>query len=314
MTVAIWASGLTGRRSYSVHTLRKISFSKAFFLDCKHGKFPLMDPLTTCRYVPQPSHTGPHRESFFNSTLIELQNWLYDLPDTLRLEVGGRANTFPQAYTLHMTFHTAVILLANGVLASKARGKSSSSEGFSLLDKKASCACYDAATNMCAVARAYRKTFGDFCLSAVSATHCLLSAALVLMQVASTEPESPCGRAAATNVDLCLQSLKELSVSWKIADKTQSNLALLRERKLGRTRGPHSLTGNHNNPALPELADSTAFSLTNPTLLNNSHSFFDSYPGDQSGFDVATQLVGIDFQDQLLWGNFNEDFTRGQGF
>lgn len=63
-----------------------------------------------CSYAPQPSHTGPRREMFFNATLVELQNWLYDLPDDLRLDVSGHANTCPQAYTLHMTFHTAVIL------------------------------------------------------------------------------------------------------------------------------------------------------------------------------------------------------------
>ena len=61
-----------------------------------------------------------------------------------------------------MTFHTAVILLANGVLASKARGTSPSSDKDSLLVKKASCVCYEAATKMCGVAKTYREAFGDF--------------------------------------------------------------------------------------------------------------------------------------------------------
>lgn len=92
--------------------------------------------------------------------------------------------------------------------------------------------------NMCDVAKKYRKTFGDFRLSAVSATHCLLSAALVLIQVASNEPETCEKKAAAANVDLCLQCLHELSVSWRIAGKTHRNLALLKERKL-RVPGKH---------------------------------------------------------------------------
>jgi hypothetical protein len=329
MTVAIWAFGPTARRSYSVRMLHKVSCSKRSCLDCKADISPHMFSLTPCRYAPQPSHTGSRREAFFNSTLVELQNWLYDLPDTLRLDVGGRANTFPQAHTLHMTFHTAIILLANGTIASKARGTSSDAGEAKLLDKKASCICYEAATNMCNVAKTYRRTFGGFYLSAVSATHCLLSAALVLMQVASTEYESPCRRAAAANVDLCLQSLKELSVSWKIADKTHRNLALLKERRLGpegRAREAlplaqsqaSTLHTDHLLHSIPiDLTNFTGYSLTNSTLFSDTDSLLDPYSsGDSanSGFDFAAQLADIDLQDQLLWGSFNEELTSGQGF
>jgi len=304
--------------------LHKVSCSKGSFLDCKADTFPHIVFLTSCRYAPQPSHSGSRRETFFDSTLVELQNWLYDLPDTLRLEVGGRANTFPQAYTLHMTFHTAVILLANGVLASKVHGTrtSPSSNEVNSLDKKASRVCYEAATNMCAVTRTYRNTFGDFHLSAASATHCLLSAALVLLQIASNESESPCGRAAAANVDLCLRSLKELSVSWKIADKTHRNLALLRERKLGpeapgralpvtQSQAPTLHTDNPSDPAATDLTFSTSYSPANSILFNDTDFLLGP---SNSGFDFAAQLTDIEFQDQLLWGSFNEESTSGQGF
>lgn len=279
-----------------------------------------------CSYAPQPSHAGSRRETFFNATLVELQNWLYDLPDDLRLDVSGHANTFPQAYTLHMTFYTAVILLANGTLVSNVRTTLLGSDRTDSLDKKASCVCYEAATNMCNVAKNYRKTFGDFHLSAVSATHCLLSAALVLIQVASNEPENSRKKAAAANVDLCLQCLDELSVSWRIAGKTHRNLALLKERKLGSqastkdvnpyvsTTASVSDTDHANNPSLLDLTNPAKFDVTNPVHLNDTHSFLEPYTsnsGTTGGFDFAAQLADIDFHDPSIWGSFGLDFTTG---
>lgn len=264
-------------------------------------------------YAPQPSHTGSRRETLFNATLVELQNWLYDLPDSLRLEAGGRANAFPQAYTLHMAFHTAVILLANGTLASKSRGTTSASDDIDLLDKRASCVCYEAATNMCDVARKYRTVFGDFRLSAVSATHCLLSAALVLIQVASNEVEVSRRKAAESNVDLCLQSLEELSVLWGIAGKTHRSLVRLKERKLGLTTASTLVADHLINSTLLDLAGSTGYDMSNPVLLNDAHSLLDpdtSASSATDGFDFTAQLADIDFLNPSIWGNFGQGFTN----
>lgn len=223
-----------------------------------------------------------------------------------------------------MTFHTAIILLANGVLASKTRTTSPNSDDAILLDKKASCICYEAATNMCNVARSYRRIFGSFRQSAVSATHCLLSAALVLIRVTSNGLEDSRRKVAVANIELCLQSLQELSVSWRIAGKTHRSLALLKERKLGtessaRDSQPHIQTAvpasgvdGLSNPTLSDLPSWTGSTPANPILLNDAHFSLGSYFGDSNttgGFDLTAQFVDIDFQNASLWGHFVSDFT-----
>lgn len=203
-----------------------------------------------------------------------------------------------------MTFHTAIVLLANGILASKARGAPLDPGERCLLDKKVHCVRFEAATTMCSVARNYRRTFGDFRLSAVSATHCLLSATLVLMQVASTENESSCGRAAAANVDRCLQSLKELSVSWKMADKTYRNLAMLKAQRIGpkahaggvllltQSQASTLHTDTLSDPATSRLTHSTSSRLANPILFDNTYT---DRSNASDTFDFAAQLADIDF-------------------
>ncbi|KAJ4984908.1 C6 transcription factor [Stagonosporopsis vannaccii] len=279
-------------------------------------------------YAPQPSHTGSRREPFFNTTLVELKNWLYDLSDDLRLETRGQPNTFPQAYTLHMTLHTALILLGNGFLASSAHSTSPKTSELHALDKKASCVCYEAATNVCIAAKKYRNTFGNFHKSPISATHCLLSAALVLLQVASNESEASVKRAAIANVDVSLQCLDELSVSWKIAECIHYNLTLLKAQKLGAQSSDEqgqattfvatpAWNTDHRYEAGPlDATDLLGFDPNDAVLLDDAHSFLGSDNKNDytfEGFDFAAQLADVGMQDSFLWSNFGTELLLGPG-
>lgn len=255
-------------------------------------------------------------------------NWLYDLPDDLRLEVRGQPNTFPQAYTLHMTLHTALILLGNGFLASNAHSTSPKTSDSHALDKKASCVCYEAATNVCIAAKKYRNAFGSFHKSPISATHCLLSAALVLLQVASNDSEASVKRAAAANVEICLQCLSELSVSWKIAGRIHHNLTLLKTRKLD-VQGndqedkcnsiaamPAWETDHQTEVNLLDVKDLFGFDPKDAVLLNDAHSFLESYSNNDhtlEDFDFAAQLADVGMQDSFLWSSFSMDLPNGTG-
>ncbi|KAH6637641.1 putative fungal-specific transcription factor [Boeremia exigua] len=285
----------------------------------------ILEKLLLGFYAPQPSHAGSRREPFFNATLVELKNWLYDLPDDLRLDVRGQPNTFPQTYTLHMTLHTALILLGNGVLALTASLASSSTDA---LAKKASCVCYEAAVNICIAAKKYRNAFGSFHKTPISATHCLLSAALVLIQVASNEQEASMTKAATANLDLCLQCLDEMSGSYKIAERIHRNLVLLKAQKLGVRLDGNSVhctlsaamlapETDQANSGLFDLPDLTGYDPQNAVLLNDAHSFLESYSSNDchfETFDFTTQLADIGMQDSFLWGNFGMEFPHGSEF
>lgn len=95
--------------------------------------------------------------------------------------------------------------------------------------------CSNSARGMCIVAQKYRQTFGSFKLSPITATHCMLSAASIIIEKWCVDPamkpdtgnptvRGPSPQAA---VGLCLQVLQELSTSWDIAKRIGRNLEKL---------------------------------------------------------------------------------------
>lgn len=227
-----------------------------------------------------------------------------------------------------MTLHTALILLGNGLLASNAQLGLPKTSEISALDKKASRICYEAATNVCIAAKKYRNTFGSFRKSPISATHCLLSAALVLLQVATNKSEASMKRATVANVDVCLQCLEELSVSWKPAERIHHNLALLKAQKLGAQSGnqedrsgtfaamPAWDAAHHDEASLIDVTDLLGFDPQDAVLLDDAHSFLESDNKDDhtlEGFDFVAQLADVGMQDSFLWSNVGTDFPLGPG-
>ena len=255
------------------------------------------------------------------------------------MDIGGQANDFPAVYTLHMAYYTVLILLGNGMLASNVQTIPSEAGNTITLDKRASCVCYEAATNMCIVAKKYRNKFGGFRRCPISATHCLLSAALVFMQVASNEHNLNRRKAATVNADFCIQCLDELSVSWKIAGRIHRNLTMLRARQLrtahaasqqASAESTQSYVSTNDLSMVANSSSNTDFLFTSldasdpthPLLLNDAHSFIESYNIDSYNIepynDENTDLDSHDFtahltasQDPYLWGSIGMDFTTG---
>jgi hypothetical protein len=101
--------------------------------------------------------------------------------------------------------------------------------------QKAMTICSNSARAMCIVAQKYRQTFGSFKLSPITATHCMLSAALIIIEKCCVNPgmetgissQTPRGPSPQTAVGLCLQVLRELSTSWNIAKRIGRNLEKL---------------------------------------------------------------------------------------
>lgn len=103
---------------------------------------------------------------------------------------------------------------------------------------KAMTICRNSAKAMCIVAQKYRQRFGSFKLSPITPTHCILSAALVIIGNCRIDPKNGTGSqllrgtSPQTDLGLCLQVLRELSTSWNIAKRIGRNLGKLYCRRL----------------------------------------------------------------------------------
>ncbi|KAK1595505.1 nitrogen assimilation transcription factor nirA [Colletotrichum navitas] len=86
--------------------------------------------------------------------------------------------------------------------------------------------CVESAKRICHAGKKYRQVFGSFRKSPISATHCILTATLVLIQYARPEPEfANTGRPCCTlYIEACLDILRELSTSWKPACRMRVDL------------------------------------------------------------------------------------------
>lgn len=188
--------------------------------------------------MPKPKCQGSLRSAFLDSCYLKLKTWIYDLPPELRLDRLD-ANSLPQAFTLHMVYSTACILLARPYLAPAAsinnggmNSTNSVDEKFEGDFKKADVLLQTSAKQICSTARKYRRVFGSFRRSPITATHCTLSAALVFLRSAKTravldtsgEPSSSFNT---DDIRLCLDVLDELSTSWDTARRIRLNLLKL---------------------------------------------------------------------------------------
>ncbi|KAI8238080.1 Nitrogen assimilation transcription factor nirA [Colletotrichum sp. SAR 10_99] len=187
-------------------------------------------------YAPKPLYKGPQRISFLHSCTLELKTWFYELPADLRID---RPNDIPQVYTLNMVYHTCCILLFKPFLL---RPKQTTTTPKTDAIKRAETLCIESAKRICLASKKYRQVFGGFRRSPISATHCILTASLVLIQYASPDPDmSNSGRPCCTPyIEMCLEVLGELSTSWNPAGRMRSDLIKLLYQKYPE-RIPHSL-------------------------------------------------------------------------
>jgi hypothetical protein len=173
--------------------------------------------------------------------MLDLKIWYYDLPQDLKLQIGS--TTAPAhssaVYILHMLYHTTHILLGKAFLTgSRGPGenvipdkKKAETPGHSegIITKAGSCV-YLAARQICTIARVYREVFGSFRRCPTTATHCTLSATLALLPSSTAAESTRKSRLAATiqsDIELCLEVLSELSLSWSTAGKLRAGLQQL---------------------------------------------------------------------------------------
>lgn len=132
-----------------------------------------------------------------------------------------------------MVYHTSLILLIKPYVAVYHRPKRTPltpiiQEKEDAIIKNASIRCYNSAREICVVARKYRQLFGSFRRSPLSATHCTLSAALVLLQ-AMKASSTRARNVSDHNFERCLQVLDELSISWTPPKKIRDSLIKMYE-------------------------------------------------------------------------------------
>ncbi|KAI8276268.1 hypothetical protein K4K56_001161 [Colletotrichum sp. SAR 10_98] len=200
------------------------------------GLCRILENILLALYAPKPLYKGPQRISFLHSCTLELKTWFYELPADLRID---RPNDIPQVYTLNMVYHTCCILLFKPFLL---RPRQTTTTPKTDAIKRAETLCIESAKRICLASKKYRQVFGGFRRSPISATHCILTASLVLIQYASPDPDmSNSGRPCCTPyIEMCLEVLGELSTSWNPAGRMRSDLIKLLYQKYPE-RIPHSL-------------------------------------------------------------------------
>ncbi|KAK4861857.1 hypothetical protein LT330_003892 [Penicillium expansum] len=188
------------------------------------------------------------RSAFFDSCILELKTWYYDLAPELKVDRPSGPSRFSHAYTLCMVYHTVCILLCVPFLSNlsttpdvgnpidpQTQQNSSCQESESAWEQKVTAICKTSIRGTCVVAQKYRQRFGSFKLSPITATYCMLSAASLIIErccvdaamrpvTGNQTSQGPSPQAA---VGLCLQVLRELSTSWDIAKRIGQNLEKL---------------------------------------------------------------------------------------
>ncbi|KAK1482763.1 nitrogen assimilation transcription factor nirA, partial [Colletotrichum tamarilloi] len=184
------------------------------------GLCRILENILLALYAPKPLYKGPQRISFLQSCTLELKTWFYELPADLRID---KHNDLPQVYTLHMVYHTCCILLFKPFLL---KSKDTPPALKTDTAKRAEVLCIESAKRICHAGKKYRQVFGSFRRSPITATHCTLTAALVLIQYASPDPEfANTGRPCCTvYIEACLEVLADLGISWRPAAKMRSDL------------------------------------------------------------------------------------------
>ncbi|GAA89223.1 Zn(II)2Cys6 transcription factor [Aspergillus luchuensis IFO 4308] len=231
------------------------------------GICKITENILLSMWGPKPLVKGTERPEFLESNLLALKSWFYDLPQHLRID---RPNPVPQAYTLHMVYHTTKILLAKPFLMDP---------------------CYydspDTKTKTMEKAQTkYCRTFGNFQRSPISAMHCTLSAARVILE----EPNCPSKR---NQLRICLAALDGLSKSWHPARHIANNLRRLCPMLPSEVspedgnitavdldihdpaQNAFDLFGTTNNGAIPELHDMLGTDLAAWSQLPDDYGYFD---------------------------------------
>ncbi|OLN93225.1 hypothetical protein CCHL11_07571 [Colletotrichum chlorophyti] len=167
-----------------------------------------------------------------------------------------------------MVYHTCCILLFKPFLVKSKEGPAAPKTD---AVRRAETLCIESAKRICHTGKKYRQVFGSFRRSPITATHCVLTAALVLIQYAAPDPDfANTGRPCCTvYIEACLEILAELSTSWNPAGRMRTDLIRLLYQKYPE-RIPSSLLHlDRKNLGKPSERESASPCQPNPTLEQN---------------------------------------------
>ncbi|KAK4235436.1 C6 transcription factor [Achaetomium macrosporum] len=230
--------------------------------------------------------------------------WSYSLRKELKVKTAGGPNgptPSPHACILNMVYHTSIVLLAKPFFRSGNPVRSRRSEQDDDIFRRASTACREAAGEICLPADRYRELFGSFRRSPLTATHCTLTAALVLMFAQTgTEVGSPGGNRA--QLDGCMQTLRKLSVSWgpSSALVTRKRIVQLEMLPLAPDQPGSQPPHVGSVGEAPCVVDAPDIPVT-----SSSHQFWDDAATTQLFAEVGHLNVGA--FDALSWDYANQD-------
>ncbi|PKX93393.1 Zn(II)2Cys6 transcription factor [Aspergillus novofumigatus IBT 16806] len=238
-------------------------------------------------WAPKPALNQHQRPAFLKSCLLDLKTWFYDLPPALRTD---QPNHLPHAYTLHMVYHTARILLAKPfTVRHQSVSSDADTKSGGQTQTQAQSVSTDSARAICTIAQKYRQHFGSFHLSPITATHCTLSAATVLLE----DIDGDVAPSQKTRLEVCVGVLEELARSWQPARHIGNNLRRLLSARYNLTLpGSDTQCPPQSQSGDDLLAPSAGFDFYAeglPSTLGLPPAL-DSLPVDYGLFDMLNQM------------------------
>lgn len=213
-----------------------------------------------------------------------------------------------------MVYHTAVILLARPYTQSQGLANSAPDP----LAQKAADILLEAARNISSLSEQYRKVFGSFRRSPITATHANLSAALALLN-RPDQCRARLNSADNANIKSCVQTLKELSTAWTPPGKFYYNiLKMIRDTpdQQGEAITSSVLTNHHDDSLNPTSEASHSIQPAHGTgpgpLIDEISwpSWTSTIGGDQSmgEFPATTESMPFEPSINTSWEQFDLDW------
>ncbi|KAL4933722.1 transcription factor domain-containing protein [Aspergillus undulatus] len=166
----------------------------------------IQEKIILSLWAPKLRLPAAQHASFLKTCLLDLKTWFYDLPPDLRIE-RPTPNNIPQKDREARNLASNGNNLDTGVSAE------------TITDLALSVSS-ESARAICLTGQKYRNVFGGFQHSPISATHCTLSAALVLLDSDPTTTTA----SLKNKLNICLTILEELGDSWQPARHIAHNL------------------------------------------------------------------------------------------
>ncbi|KAF7558177.1 hypothetical protein G7Z17_g71 [Cylindrodendrum hubeiense] len=175
------------------------------------------------------------------------------------------------------------------------------------LSQKASILCTEAAKEICLIGEMYRENFGSFRQSPLTATHCTLSAALVLLRGYKPDNENVIGPEM-DFVNSCIQTLKELSVSWTPPRRYWRSLVGIIEHRQGQASGSTTIVGGARVIEQGQSETTSAYATNTLGGPNDTSQGSTQEPAQfMTGTDMPQDELMFDF-DMPFWSGLAPNF------